>query len=188
MSRLEGHRSSGPPQALSSRTCRTPVVNGSPIHGRTLAQSGLIVLVLLVSGCTLTDNSAPTATSSPPSVAALRALPEDHIFYPRAATIGETSYDASGIDSGGANPSGGWIMATNGSEAQVLAYYEQQLKQRGWQRNDSGVFRATSEDMVAGWHKGKYIFRLGFWRPGDPRNPGHGAYPTVYGILLTTET
>ena len=156
--------------------------------GRPLVRVVSVVSALLVTGCISAGTPAATGTSSsPPSVKDLQALAEDHIFYPGSATIGETTYDANGIDAGGAHPDAGWIMETSASESAVLSFYDQQLKQRGWQRNDVGVYRSTAEDMVAGWHKGSYIFRLGFWTPGDPRNPGTGAYQTVYGTLLTTE-
>ncbi|TMD45674.1 MAG: hypothetical protein E6I86_14485 [Chloroflexi bacterium] len=155
--------------------------------GQSLAPVIAVAFLLLVPSCTSVGTPAATSSSSPPSVKDLQALSEDHIFYPGSATIGETTYDASGIDAGGAHPYAGWIMQTTASESEVLAFYGEQLKQQAWQRNNAGVFKGTAEDMVAGWHKGKYIFRLGFWRPGDPRNPGNGAYPTVYGTLLTTE-
>jgi len=155
--------------------------------GQSLAPVIAGAFLLLVPSCTSVGTPTATTSSSPPSVKDLKALRDDHIFYPGSATIGETTYDATGIDAGGAHPDAGWIMQTTASESEVLAFYDEQLKQRTWQRNDASVYKGTAEDMVAGWRKGKYIFRLGFWRTGDPRNPGNGAYRTVYGTLLTTE-
>jgi hypothetical protein len=79
-------------------------------------------------------------------------------------------------------------MGTTSSQQEVVEFYSQQLKQRGWQRDDTVVIRGTGETVALGWEKAPYIFRLGFDKPGDPRNSGHGEYPTVYSILLTTKT
>jgi len=147
-----------------------------------VAQAIVFGLVLAITSCT--SNSKPT----PASVAELRKLPEDHIFFSGSSTIGETEYSATGVDTGGASPDTGWIMGTPASQADVLSFYEKQLQQRGWQRNDGAVIQTTAETLVAGWQKEQYIFRLGFSRPGDPRNPGNGAYPTVYSMSITTKS
>jgi len=155
-----------------------------------IAQTTVLAIGLAGSSCTGGGQPGVAASNKPEpaSIAALRKLPEDHIFFPGSSTIGETEYSATGIDSGGASPDAGWIMGTSAPQADVLGFYDQQLEQRGWQRDDAGVFQGTGETLVAGWRKQQYIFRLGFSRPGDVRNPGGGAYPTVYSILLTTKS
>ena len=142
---------------------------------------GTIVVGLALAICSCASGAKPSAAS----VATLRKLPEDHIFFSGSSTIGETDYSATGVDNGGAGPYTGWIMGTSAPQADVLSFYAQQLSQRGWQRDDADVIRGTGEVLVAGWQKGRYIFRLGFSRPGDPRNPGHGTYSTVYAISIT---
>jgi hypothetical protein len=146
-----------------------------------LAQTIVVGLALAISSC------ASAEKPSPATVAALRKLPEDHLFFAGSSTIGEADYSATGVDAGGAAPYAGWIMGTSALQADVLSFYQQQLGQLGWQRNDADVIRGTGETLAAGWQKQQYIFRLGFSRPGDPRNPGHGAYPTVYSISITTK-
>jgi hypothetical protein len=144
--------------------------------------------ILLILGLWPWGLGASGGKPSPATVATLRKLPEDHLFFSGSSTIGETDYSATGVDSGGAAPYTGWIMGTSASQADVLSFYQQQLSHRGWQRDEADVIRGTGETLVAGWQKQRYIFRLGFSRPGDPRNPGHGAYPTVYSISISTKS
>jgi hypothetical protein len=118
----------------------------------------------------------------------LRALSEDHIFYPGSTTIGELSYAADGIDAGGAEPYTGWLLGTSARQVDVLEYYDQQLLKRGWSRNDLIVIQTDAETTVAGWQKDGYVFRLGFMIPGDPRTPGNGKYPTVYRFQISAKS
>jgi len=154
-----------------------------------MAWTIVIGLALASTSCAWGNKPGPAMASkpTPASVATLRKLPEDHIFFPGSSTIGETEYSATGIDSGGASPYAGWILATSAPQADVWRFYQRQLDQLGWQRDDVDVTQGTAETLVAGWQKQRYIFRLGFSRPGDPRNPGHGLYPTVYSILVTNK-
>ena len=130
-----------------------------------IARTMVLAIALADSSCTGGGQPGVAASNKPEpaSIAALRKLPEDHIFFPGPSTIGETEYSATGIDSGGASPDAGWIMGTSAPQADVLGLYDQ----RGWQRDDAGVFRGTGETLVAGWRKQQYMFRLAFSRPGD---------------------
>jgi hypothetical protein len=119
----------------------------------------------------------------PASLQELRALPEDHLFYPGSTSIGETGND-DGLDGG--PPDAGFILGTSAGLPAVASFYRSQLSRRGWHPNDSVVFLGTAESAVFGWTRGPLVFRLGFDQPGDPRNPGAGRYPTVYSIDLST--
>ncbi len=112
-------------------------------------------------------------------------MTEDQIFYPGSQTIGQTANDETGLDAPG--PDTGWVIGTSATSMDVLGFYQRELSGRGWAMNSAAVIRGTSEDHVYGWTKNRLVFRLGFNKSDDPRNPGRDRFPTVYSIDLYTE-
>jgi hypothetical protein len=75
-------------------------------------------------------------------------------------------------------------LGTASAAVAVLDFYSTELARRGWRRDDQAIIRGTGEDAAHGWTNGRLIFRLGFKKANDPRNPARGQYPTVYSIDL----
>lgn len=138
---------------------------------------GAIVCILAAAG--FASCRGGTSSSSLPS------LPEARLFYPHSVVIGRYGHgDVNGPD-GPARASEGWLLGTAADRASVEGFYDDQLRQRGWQPDTTDVFQGTGETDVLGWRRGALVFRFAIRLKSDVRAPrAADAYTTAYRIDL----
>ena len=118
------------------------------------------------------------------SLADLRALPEEHLFYPGSDTLGHLGDEASGGPVKPHAASSGYVLGAQAAPGDIEAFYDRELQGRGWGPK-LPVGGATDEVRTVGWRKGALFFRFAVLRPGDPRNPvGAERYTSVYTIVV----
>lgn len=74
------------------------------------------------------------------------------------------------------------VAGVNDTKAEVFAYFDQQLVQRGWQLSDVVDVKAPEN-----WTKGHYAFFLSFVAPGDQMYPDESQYATTYDCGIAYE-
>ena len=109
----------------------------------------------------------------------IQALPEATLLAPGSRVFARHASPAT-VLGGGAS-----ILTVSGvddTKAEVFAYFDQQLVQRGWQL--SGVVDLNAPEN---WTKGRYAFFLSFAGPGDQIYPDESQYKTTYDAAIAYE-
>jgi hypothetical protein len=146
----------------------------------------------LLFGAAIAIAIACTAMTPPSQVGpiALWSQPESQLV-PTGSTIldrheGEAGQTIEGVDTA----SVGLLVGSQDSPAAIEAFYEAELKARGWQPAADleavGLrIRTTTEVSARSWRKGDFVFRLGVLDITDPiaEGPSEG-YASVYRINL----
>jgi len=70
----------------------------------------------------------------------------------------------------------------NSSWDAVVAYFEVEMRGRGWEPGGGSSGRSTQEHAVVAWHKGDRILRLSYRR--NAIKPGQGSFSTFYRVTL----
>lgn len=147
--------------------------------------AALLVLVL-VAACGSIDK-APLAT--------LQAMDEASLFFPgstQLATFGDDQQ--TGSITGPQSAFFGYQLGTEASDAEVEAFYEAELGDRGWStaRPDDAItigIRSSTDSRARAWEKGDAFFRLSFRRRdklGGLDDQNLAGYPTIYEFRLRT--
>jgi hypothetical protein len=136
--------------------------------------AALAVVVIQLVHIALEPRHALTAASksSEQQLPTIQALPEATLLLPSSRVFLRHASPAT-ILGGGAS-----ILTVAGvdeTKAEIFAYFDQQLVQRGWQL--SGVVDLNAPES---WTKGRYAFVLSFAGPGDPIYPNEPQYTTTY--------
>lgn len=106
----------------------------------------------------------------------IQALPEATLLMPGSRVFFRHGSPAT-ILGGGAGIF--TVAGVNDTKAEVFAYFDQQLVQRGWRL--SGVVDLNAPED---WTKGHYVFVLGFTGPGDQTYPDESQYATTYDAAI----
>lgn len=104
------------------------------------------------------------------TVARLRRLPEEQLFFPGSMIVGRTQREGARGLEGTYYAHIGYALGTQAPSADVERFYREQLQARGWAR-DPYVIATTADRGVLGWRKGGLTFRLAVLRQHDPRSP-----------------
>jgi hypothetical protein len=108
-----------------------------------------------------------------PSLGELKALPEVGLAPAGAVHLGRNEREANRTIHGPVPSILGDVMATTLEPDAVFDFYETELAERGYVRDDRDLsnIRTTIEDEVRVWRKGDVIARVAILRVGDPRVP-----------------
>lgn len=98
--------------------------------GRLVRLAAAILIGLVCSGCLL-DDSGP--------IAPLRQLPEANLYYPGAKVIEEVAAPRNVGPDGQGPASYGHNLAVNATPDQVIAFYDRELKSRGWVKSTESL-------------------------------------------------
>jgi len=113
------------------------------------------------------------ACGGPPSLGDLKMLPEAGLAPPDAVHISRNERDAERTIEGPVPAILGDVMATTLEREAVFDFYEADLTNRGYIRDDRDLsnIRTTIEEEVRVWRKGDVVARVATLRVGDPRVP-----------------
>jgi hypothetical protein len=98
--------------------------------GRLVRLAAAMLLCLVCSGC-LFDDSGP--------IGPLRQLPEATLYYPGAKVIEEVSAPRNVGPDGQGPASYGHNLAVNATPDEVIAFYDRELKSRGWAKSTESL-------------------------------------------------
>ena len=122
------------------------------------------------------------------SLAALRAMPEDRLFYPGSVQLGDHSRRRRHTFEGEFGAASGHRLGSQDAATKIEAWYEQKLRQRGWAPGGpADDIPATSELTARAWQKGAVIFRFSVRLKDHPLSPPRDVvekYETIYDITL----
>jgi len=136
--------------------------------------AAVAVVVIQIVHIALEPWHALTAASksSEQELPTIQALPEATLLVPGSQVFLRHASPAT-ILGGGASIL--TVAGVDDTKAEIFAYFDQQLVQRGWQL--SGVVDLNAPEN---WTKGRYAFFLSFSGPGDPIYPNESQYTTTY--------
>jgi len=109
----------------------------------------------------------------------IQALPEATLLVPGSRVFAHNASPATILGGGAATFT---VAGVHDTKAEVFAYFDQQLVQRGWQL--SGVVDLNAPER---WTKGHYAFFLSFAGPGDHIYPDESQYTTTYDAGIAYE-
>ena len=122
------------------------------------------------------------------SLAALRAMPEDRLFYPGSVQLGDHSRRRRHTFEGRFGAASGHRLGSQDGATKIEAWYDQELAKRGWvPANVSSGFAATTESTARAWQKGAVIFRFSVLLKDHPLSPPRDVvakYETIFEIRL----
>lgn len=129
--------------------------------GRLVRLAALVVLCLVSSGC-LSDDIGP-----------LRRLPEATLYYPGAKVVYENAHGRNIGPDGQGPASYGHFLAVNATPDEVIAFYDRELKARGWTKSAKSL---SIVDLSEGlWTKPGLYMSVDTQHPpdGDPAYVGY---------------
>jgi hypothetical protein len=128
--------------------------------GRLVRLAALVVLCLVSSGCF--NDSGP--------IGPLRQLPEATLYYPGAKVIDEVASPRNNGPDGKGPASYGHFLAVNATPDEIIAFYDRELKARGWTKSAKSL---SIVDLSEGlWTKPGVYMEVSTRRPPD----GDSAY------------
>jgi len=109
----------------------------------------------------------------PPSLGDLKRLPEAGLAPPDAVHVSRNERDAERTIEGPVPAILGDVMATPLDPAAIFDFYDAELTNRGYSRDDRDLsnIRTTIEEEIRVWRKGDVVARVATLRVGDPRVP-----------------
>ncbi len=121
-------------------------------------------------------------------LAALQSMPENTLAYPGASILRTVSVEATQTIEGPVPAISGHTFGAEASEADVVAFYQRQLAERGWLPTSFDAQRSTIETAAYTWQKDAAVLRLAILERGaDPRLPSaseQAEFRTIYRIDL----
>ena len=145
----------------------------APGDGLVLA---VVVLIALHTACDVATSSG--------TYEYLTTQPEADLVYPESDLLSDGGYDAE-MTIDGPQPAALWkIFGSDASIDDILAHYQAELADRGWESMPSS--RSTSEIEAWRWSRGDLGFRLGQKDPDTwhERLPGSDRFATIYEVRL----
>lgn len=154
----------------------------------------MAAVVLALAGALAVQQVLPARRPRPKAptdytLAELRQLPEEHLFYPGAAILGQGGHDRGGLRDIG--PQANHLLGAQATPEELYAFYDRELAVAGWgpitPQAQAAISPSGAEESVRGWLKGDIVLRVSVRRKGDPRNPPDDitrAYTTIYLIMV----
>ena len=123
------------------------------------------------------------------SLAQLRQLPEEHLFYPGGEVISQMGRENSPSMPGRQRTVySGYRVGSQATAAELEAFYHQRLQELAWGPMRPGdVFPTTAEERATGWRKGDLVFRFSILKKAHPLAPPEELtrkYTTIYDIKV----
>lgn len=141
-------------------------------------QAFLTLLLLIATACQPGDQRLEE----------LRALPEEHLFYPATEEISRLGAPAANTPEGSVAAFSGYRLGTQDGAEAVEVFYARELAERGWEAAPGAVGApATSELSARAWERDGLTFRLSIRRKDDPRGPSPevaAQYETIFDIVI----
>ncbi len=117
--------------------------------GRLARIAAVVLLGLVSTGCL--DDYGP--------IGPLKQMAEATLYYPGAKVVDEVSQPRISGPDGQQGASYGHNLAVNATPDEVVAFYDRELKARGWTKGNASVIGSDLADAV--WSKPGYSFSLG---------------------------
>ena len=119
----------------------------SLVAGRSVRIAAVVLLALVCAGCF--NDYGP--------IGPLKQMPEATLYYPGAKVVDETSSPRNSGPDGQHGASYGHNLAVNATPDEILAFYDRELKARGWTRGNP----IGGTDLAdASWRKPGFSFSL----------------------------
>jgi len=97
-------------------------------------------------------------------IESLRAIPEEHLFYPGAQQLGRLGEEGGPGIEGSRVPMSGYRLGSGDGPHDIVAWYRRELQARGW--TELSTSAPTSDEQSAyGWSRGELSYRVGILAP-----------------------
>lgn len=147
----------------------------------------LLALPLVLGGCSLLFSGQARDW---PERSELASEPAAALRFPEAEELAHVANEARSTIEGPFAAFDGRIYGSQATQEDIFAFYERELANLGWQRDEFAVFTSSGELDSWGWCKPSMIFRLAIKKPGNFREEFYRGkeFVTVFeGVLIGRE-